>query len=556
MSSHLQCRYLSYTLQGDGGFLLEPVDLSKLKNHELLYLYDRNQNVRRWAEDPLLFARELFPHHFNRSAAEFHEELVGLVFPSPESEGGSKIGVAAPRGFAKSTIVSLLLPIWAITQKRRHFIIISSNTHSQAVKFLQAIKHEFETNVELKRWFPGLRPRKEKWSEQEIELVWGRGRYKIQAVGSGAQLRGFKFLQHRPDLIIIDDGENDEMVESETRRDAYQHWLNHVVLQTNPRAWILKIGTVLHEAALLNRIIRKPGAVDRRMYTDWQTCLYQALAHEGEDEERSVWEEHQSTEDLQAERERDPYGFAQEKQNDPTPPGHRPFKEEYFRDRIYYTDSELPFNLRVSITVDPACSDDERNDETVVTTAGWDNFGRLWVLNEVGVRYANPSDVLDTIFSEYRRWSIVCKAHSGWDFYTVGIEGVAFQRWLKDLFKQRCIKELVHPYITELKADAKKTRRIWRLEPLFRNGTIRLRPDMVTLEHQLKQFPNGAHDDRADALAHQVTFAPMLPNAELADEPKVPSAMNMTLGEFAERSRRHRSRLAHDPYAPVLMSLN
>ena len=111
MSKRVQATPKNVKLSAPNAPSAPPIDLSGLSTAELLFELDVQLNNEKWSKDPLGFARDVFPHHFNRSAAEFHGELVDLVFPEPEDTGGKKLCVAAPRGFAKSTIVSLLLPI-------------------------------------------------------------------------------------------------------------------------------------------------------------------------------------------------------------------------------------------------------------------------------------------------------------------------------------------------------------------------------------------------------------------------------------------------------------
>ncbi len=440
---------------------------------------------------------------------------------------GRKVAIAAPRGFAKSTLCSFLLPLWAICFNKRHFIILISNTHSQAVKFLHAIKTEFEVNESLKENFPDLKPSLDKWSEDELELTCGTERYKLLAIGSGAQLRGLKYLQYRPDLIVLDDIENDELVESEARRNDLQWWLDHVVLYTNPEAWIVMVGTILHEHALLNRIVRHLAPEDQRSYGDWQTQVFTAL-----EARTSAWQEFLTTDRLHEMEARDPGGFQQELMNEPYAAGYQPFKPDYFADERWWT--RLPEELSISITVDPACTDKEASDETAIVTAGWDAYGRLWVLDLLHGKFVDPSDTLSHIFSQYRKWQEEVERNPGWRFYCVGIEKNAFQRYLAILFNQLCRARGFRPYVKELKGDVRKVRRIWQLEPLFRENRIFLRHDMTALEVQLRSFRvdgKYAHDDLADALAYHLQLSSLLPQRLPAPISQA-DAYKLTWGEY------------------------
>ncbi len=455
--------------------------------------------------------------------------------------------LAAPRGFAKSTLVSFLRPLWALCHNEKHFIVLISNTHAQAVKFLQMIRYEFETNDALRRQYPALTPHKDKWSDQEIELLRnGKLAHKVVAMGAGAQLRGLRFLQYRPDLLILDDVENEELVDSEIRRSDLKAWLDRTVLHVNAQAQVIVIGTILHEASLLNTLTRQPDDDAKRAYGHWTRRVFQAL-----ELDRSTWEGYQSTEALTRLRDQDPEAFSQEKQNQPVGLGYKSFdKPAFWTERRFRGD--WPAELSISITLDPASTNREYSDDTAIVVAGWDSQARLWVLDEEHAKHDDPDRIIERLLAHYQRWTEHERLHPTHRFYAVGIEKVAFQKFLIHQFKQTCALRKLHPYVVELKGDRDKTRRIRELVPLFAQDRIVLRPEMTFLEQQLRAFPKGAHDDVADALAYHLAFGQVLPSP--AALPTTPRAM--TLGQYmdaAEDWKRERLRLAGLPGMDVAL---
>jgi hypothetical protein len=63
---------------------------------------------------------------------------------------GSKLAFAAPRGHAKSTLTTIILPLWCVIYGKRKFIAIISDTREQAEEFLEIIKDELLDNELLK----------------------------------------------------------------------------------------------------------------------------------------------------------------------------------------------------------------------------------------------------------------------------------------------------------------------------------------------------------------------------------------------------------------------
>ena len=114
----------------------------------------------------------------------------------------------APRGHGKSQILSFAFPLWCVCYGYAKNILIVSDTTEQATQFIMAIRDELEENEVLRDAFGDL-TNDRVWSNAKIQTA-----NKIQVVGKGAgqKLRGIKYRQFRPDVIIVDDLENDESV--------------------------------------------------------------------------------------------------------------------------------------------------------------------------------------------------------------------------------------------------------------------------------------------------------------------------------------------------------
>ena len=58
------------------------------------------------------------------------------------SATGQRDAIAAPRGEAKSTVVSLVFVLWCIVLKLKHYPLIFMDAWEQAVEQLEALKAE------------------------------------------------------------------------------------------------------------------------------------------------------------------------------------------------------------------------------------------------------------------------------------------------------------------------------------------------------------------------------------------------------------------------------
>jgi len=90
---------------------------------------------------PLAFAQTYLLHHLKLNPSKMHCELFEML-QEISHKRGARMAIAAPRGHAKSTIVSLAYILWCICYRKERFIMLISNTLDQASDFLSQIKSE------------------------------------------------------------------------------------------------------------------------------------------------------------------------------------------------------------------------------------------------------------------------------------------------------------------------------------------------------------------------------------------------------------------------------
>ena len=192
-------------------------------------------------------------HYFELDPAIFHKDLVEVL----ESEAEEAVEVIGFRGSAKTTFCSLAYPLWCILFKKYNFVILMNETTAQMKINILSIRKEFEDNDLIIRDFPNaIEPRKNKWAEGELEFaddiyLLGRSR--------GQKIRGIKYRQYRPQLIIADDLEDLEWVRKKENRDKTERWFNSEVIpaQDELKCKMILIGNLLHNDALMARIKKR-----------------------------------------------------------------------------------------------------------------------------------------------------------------------------------------------------------------------------------------------------------------------------------------------------------
>jgi len=348
-----------------------------------------------------------------------------------------------------------------------------------------------------------------KWSEKEIQLTNG---CRIYAKGRGGQMRGLKERGTRPDLIICDDLEDSELVRSELRRIDLEDWFNGDVLPTlEPKiGQLIFIGTILHEASLLNRVL------DKELYPDFTTHIYRAII---EDDTSSptpypLWPERFSLDDLNKIKESylvrgQLSTFFMEYMNDPMPSEGATFKQEYFQyfDELPHNPNE-PIVKEIFIDLGGGGLKKTADDTAMLVLATNTVTGDMYVEDYVAEKMGTDTDrMIQHIFT-------LAKQHS---VNRVFIEKTAATNMIRSALERKMAASQRHlrvEYLSATRGSADrrgnmsdgKFQRIAAMEAPFKLGVIKIRKWQTKLIEQLLAFPRGQHDDLIDALAYGYMF--------------------------------------------------
>lgn len=496
------------------------MDLTQIQALDWRINAQKWQRVKKCEVSLKEFAFTYFRHYFYSTPSTMHEELFNTIQSAVDSNEAHKIARAAPRGNAKSTVVSFATILWCALYHKKHYILLISDTSSQADAFLMAIKTELEENRLIKNDFGEFFG--EVWNTSDIVLS---NDCRITALGTGKRVRGRRYRQYRPDLIVCDDMENDENVVSPDQRKKNSDWFFKALSKAgDERTDIIVIGTIIHYDSLLANVLKNPiydslkyraviqfSTSDKweeweRMITDLgnEKRLTDAREYfEANKEEmlagtKVLWEQKEDYYNLMLQRVADgPAAFSSEKQNEPLADEDRRFNPEWIR---YYDDDELVGKeLFIVGFVDPSMGK-QGGDYSAIITLGMDTNYIIYVL-DADIRKRHPDVIIQ---------HVVLK-HLEYRYKHFGVEENNFQEFFKDTLKMK-LKELAdeHKHITinikGVKQHTDKMLRIESLQPDVKNGRIRFKREQGLLVEQLVNFPSASHDDGPDALEGAVAL--------------------------------------------------
>ena len=121
------------------------------------------------------------------------------------------VAIAAPRAHGKSTAITHAYLLAALLFRDRKFALIVSDTESQAINFLSDLKDELINNEDLINLFGIKELVKDSQTDIIVSFTDGE-QFRVLVRGAEQRVRGLKWDQKRPDLIICDDLEGDEQI--------------------------------------------------------------------------------------------------------------------------------------------------------------------------------------------------------------------------------------------------------------------------------------------------------------------------------------------------------
>lgn len=497
---------------------------------------DLNDNITQLKKDLAgkslkFFATTYFEHYCKCSFASFHLELFDYL-TEITLKRGKKLAIAAPRGNAKSSIVSLMYALWCICYGYEKCIMLFSSTRNQSEKLLGHIKDELSSNEGLKRDFPEVcEPPNPRWRNDEIVT-----KNKINVMSSSVEhgIRGVRFKESRPGLIILDDVEAVETIRSQERREKVCDWFTKVVLNLGSESTnYIIVGTILHFDSLLAKL------TSEEEFPGWEKMIYKSVIKFSD--RPYLWGEWG-----QIYRTKEPYN------KDSGPEAAKKFFEDNRAEmlrgvEVLWSDKETYYDLMVMREQKGSLSFDSEKQNEPRDTSGlsidmnkvvfWeDRHQSLEELQEfLGTRKVifgacdpsigkskksaysaivnaymdNANEDIYVVDADLGRWDVntlaerICLYHKTRSFTTFIYEANAAQRWLGDIIQNKPTAIPLKPLTNTMPKES----RIEKLIVLIEQGKIKLSRRLTELNRQLEQYPYGAHDDAIDALSMIIDVA-------------------------------------------------
>lgn len=205
------------------------------------------------------FALAFLPHLCPTEFSSMHEEFFAR-YQADAGARGLRDATAAPRQFAKTTIIGKIKVIHDCVYQHEHYIVIISSRDDLAVDKVKDVRSELEGNARLIQVYGGqVGPL---WNMDDIITAQG---VRVRAIARGTQARGLLWGKFRPSKILPDDAEHAEHVLTLGQREKTWNWFAEDISKLgDAHTNIEAIGTLLHDDSLLAKLLANPGYRSRR----------------------------------------------------------------------------------------------------------------------------------------------------------------------------------------------------------------------------------------------------------------------------------------------------
>jgi len=438
-----------------------------------------------------LHSKIMFPDRFDFPFGPGHKEICMAL----DDDTIQKLLIIAPRGYGKTTLLQLGFASKRILFNQSKFIVPISKSEINALNQTETLKMQLISNSMIKKLWGSMKTQqfsKEQWrANNELRTV-------IMPRGSGQQVRGL-LLDSRPDLIIGDDIEDTEGVESETQREKLKRrimedYMNCVDYKKND--WrIVFIGSMLHEDSFLANIEDAyHESLKAGKKPDWHVINLSIC----DDNYKSNWPEAYSDQwiaDKMGEYERMGLldSFAREFMGVSTS-AEANFKKEYFRQ---YREADLPEEVRnrlVNIVIsDPAKTAKKTSCDTAIIVWGIDLVGQNYYLRSIVREHLHMDEIISRMLDAAARW----KARA------IGVEVTGSEEQIMYPLRNEMLMRRQMFILEELKARGKKEERAATMLPFYRMHRVFHEESIASLiELPLMSFPRCKRWDVIDAASY------------------------------------------------------
>lgn len=448
---------------------------------------DKLARIKKVRGDYAALVAYYFPHYTvnpetgkTTPCADFHIKAANKV----KKERNLKAVFKWHRGAAKSTHLDIFIPLWLKCQevKQLNVMVLVGKSEDNANTLLADIQAELQFNQRYIHDF-GQQYNNGSWEDGEFVTKDGTAFF---ARGRGQSPRGLRYRSHRPDYIVIDDLDDDELCESPARVTRLTNWVKEALFGAldGGRGRFIMVGNLIAKNSVLANIAATDG-VHVSQVNIWDKNGNVSWAAKWTPDEVKAIERFQGYR-----------SFQKEYMNNPITEG-AVFRQDWIK---WGKLPDLKKFEELVLYIDPSFKGTTKNDYKAAKL--WGKVGpQLWHIKAF-VRQCSVAEMVRWLYDLYE-WSLE--------------KGIAIKWYMEANFMQDTILDEfrregdLRGYQLPISGDKRKKpdkfQRVEAISPLWERGFVTYNedekndPDMLAGIDQTLAFEKGmrGHDDAPDA---------------------------------------------------------
>jgi len=457
----------------------------------------QRKRIARLTDNFTEFCRFYLSHYMDAKFGWFHNKAAKDIKDDPNFFGV----LEWPREHAKSVFIDVLMPLFLKARGELDGVLLGSSTEKKANGLLGDLQADLISNQKFIHDY-GDQATIGNWQSGYFSTTDGLG---FWAYGRGQSPRGARKAAKRPNLGIIDDIDDKDLVKNEERVNEVFDWIIEDFYGglSILGGRFMMAGNRIHKKSVLAKMVGdiEPGDPKNQGIYHLKVYAFETHKHTKADSDtgKPAWKERYTKERLLKKM---------------APMTYRAVRREYFHEHIedgiifknQWIQWAKPLPLKsynsLILYADPSFKDTKHSDYKALVLAGT-NGKRIDVL-WAWVRQASVMAMVQAFYDQYEEYENYAKYY---------IEANMLQDLLLDEFEQEGDNRGYQmPIRPDRRQKPDKVTRIENISPLFERGFVRFNenerknPDMQTLIQQILGFGGGAHDDGPDALEGAISL--------------------------------------------------
>lgn len=451
-------------------------------------LTEKLARTKKAKTDFAFFVSYYFPHYCTDNEtgaiippAKFHSQAAKTIIKNADLRAVFQW----PRGHAKSTYMDIIIPMWLMIQDKRQLnvMVLVGKSEDNACTLLGDLQAELQFN---NRYIYDFGSKYNAGDWQDGHFVTSDG-FAFFALGRGQSPRGLRYRSNRPDYIVIDDLDDDELCRNEKRVSDLTNWVKEALFGC--------FGAKGGRFIMVGNLIAKNSVLQKMMDSE---CVTVSKINITDSKGNPSWPELWSPAKIKELQQ-----FM----------GYRSFQKEYMNNPILegtvFKKDDIRFGQTLKLSAykalvcytDPSFKNSATADYKATALVGITAEGEYHILK----LYAAQTSVTEMVRWHYE----IFKEVKGLSNVRFMIEANFMQDLLLDEFKKEgAALGLQIPVVGDKRQKGDKFARIEAMQPLWERGLvvisdkIKNEPGTAVLIDQLLSFQKGsrAHDDAPDAV--------------------------------------------------------